>query len=429
MNVDFEKKWLSDLPSDWTEKRADFLCDPRRITVDPEAYGDELVAHYSIPQVQETGGPIIEPACDIDSTKLLVDVPTLLVSKLNPRKRTICIAEPHPEHPTLASGEFVAINSNLMDRRYAYYLWCSDKVTDRLSAIVQSATRSHQRVNPTDILKLPWKWPPLDMQQRIAQFLDEKTARIDGLIEKKRELLDRLAEKRQALITGAATKGLNADAPMKPSGIDWLGDIPAHWEVKPLKYISPRVSVGIVVTPAAYYADEGVLAIRGLNVRPMGFDFTESRNISDEGHELHRKSELYEGDLVTVRTGDPGTTSVVTADLEGTNCVDLVIVRRPSSASSRFLGWFLNSAVAKVQYAIGSEGALQLHFNVETAKGLAITVPPNIEEQTAVADYIDRTLGYENDRAAKIELSIDLLEEYRAALISSAVTGQLVNLQ
>ena len=76
--------------------------------------------------------------------------------------------------------------------------------------------------------------PPLNTQQRIARFLDEKTAQIDALIEKKRALLERLAEKRQALITRAVTKGLNPDAPMKPSGIDWLGDIPAHWEVNRL---------------------------------------------------------------------------------------------------------------------------------------------------------------------------------------------------
>ncbi len=76
--------------------------------------------------------------------------------------------------------------------------------------------------------------PPLDTQQRIARFLDENTARIDGLIEKKRALLDRLAEKRQALITRAVTKGLNPA--MKPSGIDWLGDIPAHWDIQRVKY-------------------------------------------------------------------------------------------------------------------------------------------------------------------------------------------------
>jgi type I restriction enzyme, S subunit len=269
--------------------------------------------------------------------------------------------------------------------------------------------------------------PPVDAQRRIAGFLDEKTARIDELIEKKHALLDRLTEKRQALITRAVTKGLNPDAPMKPSGIDWIGDIPVHWEVKRLKYISPRVSVGIVVTPAAYYADEGVLAIRGLNVRPMGFDFTDSRNLSEEGHQTHLKSEIYEDDLVAVRTGDPGTTAVITADLEGTNCVDLVIIRKPRNGSSRFLGWFLNSDAAKVQYAIGSEGALQLHFNVETSKEVTVALPPN-EEQMEIADYIDRGLEYENDRARKVERSVALLKEYRAALITAAVTGQLVHL-
>ena len=77
----------------------------------------------------------------------------------------------------------------------------------------------------------PLPFPPIETQRRIAQFLDEKTARIDALIEKKRALLDRLAEKRQALITRAVTKGLDPDVPMKPSGIDWLGDIPAHWDI------------------------------------------------------------------------------------------------------------------------------------------------------------------------------------------------------
>ena len=311
-----------------------------------------------------------------------------------------------------------------VDGPFLYYLLKSR--APALNAMANGTT--FVELSRDELAAVPVEFPPLDTQRRIAQFLDEKTAWIDGLIEKKRALLDRLAEKRQALITRAVTKGLNPDSPLKPSGIDWLGDIPAHWEVKRLKYISPRVSVGIVITPAAYYADEGVLAIRGLNLRAMEFDFTDSRNISKEGHELHLKSELYEGDLVVVRTGDPGTTSVITADLEGTNCVDLVIIRRSSSASSRFLGWFLNSDTAKVQYAMGSEGALQLHFNVETSKEVAVAVPP-IEEQEAIAEYIDRGHEYENERAAKVERSVELLEEFRATLITSAVTGQLAELQ
>ena len=78
----FNRQWLSDLPPEWTEKRADFLSNPYRVAVNPEVFGDNLVAHYSIPYVQETGGPFIEPASDIDSNKLLIEAPTLLVPKL-----------------------------------------------------------------------------------------------------------------------------------------------------------------------------------------------------------------------------------------------------------------------------------------------------------------------------------------------------------
>ncbi|WP_160119802.1 restriction endonuclease subunit S domain-containing protein [Rhodovarius lipocyclicus] len=420
--------WLANFPEDWQELRADFLCYPYRETVSPERFAGQAVAHYSIPQVQETGGPLVEPADDIDSSKLLIRRPTLLVSKLNPRKKTICIAEPQGDLPTLASGEFVSIQSDKFDQNYAYYVWLSEKVTDRLSAIVQSATRSHQRVNPSDILKLPWKWPSLATQERIAGFLRVKTAQIDALIARKQALLERLVEKRQAIITQAVIQGLNPDVAMKESGFAWLGHVPSHWDVKRLKYISPRVTVGIVVTPAAYYADEGTLALRGLNVRTMGFDLSDTRNITPEGNALNSKSTLQAGDLVAVRTGAPGTTSVIPEELAGSNCIDLVIIRRPRGASERYLGWFLNSSVAHTQYAMGAEGALQQHFNVETSKEVVVTLPPP-SEQFEIAKHIDEAIASHDVQADKVRRSSELLFEYRSALITAAVTGQIEGLQ
>ena len=99
--------------------------------------------------------------------------------------------------------------------------------------------------------------PPLETQRRIARFLDEKTGWIDELIEKKRALLDRLAEKRQALITRAVTKGLNPGAALKPSGIDWLGDVPAHWEAFPLRRLARKVATGRTPPSAStdYFTD------------------------------------------------------------------------------------------------------------------------------------------------------------------------------
>ena len=412
MSDDFEQQWLSDLPSDWTEKRADFLCSPRRVTVDPEVYGDDLVAHYSIPQVQETGGPIIEPASDIDSAKLLVEEPTLLVSKLNPRKKTICIAVQHSEHPTLASGEFVAINSDQMDRCYAYYLWCSEKVTDRLSAIVQSATRSHQRVNPAYILKLPWKWPPLEVQRQIARFLDEKTAQIDGLIEMKRELLDRLAEKRQALITQAVTKGLNPNAPMKPSGIDWLGDIPAHWVVLRLRYAvtnlnNMRVPIAAELRKGIermypYYGASGIIDY----VDEYIFDFPTVLVAEDGANLLSRSTPL----------------SFVAEGKYWVN--NHAHVLRPEKMTV----WFCSSLLALYPLDPWISGSAQPKLTKENLGSLEVWVPP-LDEQRQIEASVKQEAAHLQQAGQPLENSIEALEEYRSALITAAVTGQLTELR
>ena len=421
---EFEQRWLHGLPPEWNEKRADFLCNPYRVTINPEVLGDELVAHYSIPQVQESGGPLVEAASDIDSSKLLVETPTLLVSKLNPRKKTICIAKPHPEHPTLASGEFVAINSDQMDRRYAYYLWSSEYVTDRLSAIVQSATRSHQRVNPADILKLPWKWPPLETQCRIAQFLDEKTAQIDGLIEKKRALLSRLAEKRQALITRAVTKGLNPDTPMKPSGIDWLGDIPAHWDIFLVKrHFRVTYGVGGEINRSL---EDGTNLLSLPNITKDGrfklddVPYTQAAT----GDLLLRKGDL----LFNWRNGSTDHLGkTVRFDMDGswTHVSFLLRLRSKSSdIHSGFLRYFLNG-LRETEFFAYAKAGVNNTFNLFELENLPVISPPTGDEQEKIANRLDEQISSIDIIADRVQDSITMLEEYRTAVVTCAVTGQI----
>lgn len=415
-------EWAAHIPDGWGRNWLKWSVDLS--TKRPTEAEQEALPYISNEDIASwTGKLLVEEPKPAEADSRVFQKDDVLFNKLRPYLAKVY----HATFDGASSGELLCLRpSEAVEPRFLFYVLVSKGFIDTINS--ETFGSKMPRADWETVGHQPLPLPALETQRRIARFLDEKTARIDGLIEKKRALLDRLAEKRQALITRAVTKGLNPAAPMQPSGIDWLGDIPAHWEVKRLKYVSPKVTVGIVVTPAAYYADDGVLAIRGLNIRPMAFDFSETRNISEEGHRLHIKSELYEGDLVAVRTGDPGTTSLITEDLEGTNCVDLVIIRKPSGASSRFVGWFLNSDAAQVQYAMGSEGALQLHFNVETSKEVVISLPPP-EEQSAIAEYIDQGLEYEKDRAAKVERSVELLQEYRAALVTSAVTGKITGLQ
>ncbi len=418
--------WAAVIPQDW---QRDWLKWSVNLSTErPTDDEQERLPYISNEDIESWTGRLLNDApksSDSDSRKFKAD--DVLLNKLRPYLAKVY----HADFDGVSSGELLCLRpSERVAPRYLFYVLASKGFIDAIDA--ETFGSKMPRADWEIVGHQPLPLPPMDVQRRIAGFLDEKTARIDALITKKRALLERLAEKRQALITRAVTQGLNSDAPRKPSGIDWLGEIPAHWEVTPLRHISPQITVGIVVTPAAYYAEadaeECILAIRGLNVRPMSFDFSDARHITADGHHLHLKSALHEGDLVAVRTGDPGTTAVITSDLEGVNCVDLVIIRKPKAGSSRFLGWFLNSDAARVQYALGSDGALQQHFNVSTSKEVVVPLPP-ADEQVAIANVIDRELGHEHERQRKVERSIRLLEEYRSALVTTAVTGQIEGLR
>lgn len=275
-----------------------------------------------------------------------------------------------------------------------------------------------------DIKGIKFPLPSLPEQQAIADFLDRKTAQIDTLIEKKQRQIDLLQEQRMALINHAVTKGLSPDVRMKDSGVEWLGEIPSHWKVVKLKYISPNITVGIVITPAKYYVDDGVPCLRSLNVKERKLIAENLVYISPESNELLQKSKIYSGDLVSVRTGQPGTTAVVDERFDGANCIDLIITRQAKEFDSQFLAYQLNSSLSKAQYTTGSSGAIQQHFNVETASNMLVVLPP-LDEQIEIRKKLDLAEKRDEDIANNIGLMIQYLQEYRMALISEAVTGKI----
>lgn len=266
--------------------------------------------------------------------------------------------------------------------------------------------------------------PPLPEQVAIADFLDRETARLDGLVAAKERLLGLLAEKRQTLITRAVTRGLNSKAPLRDSGVAWLGETPAHWEIKRLRFVAPVITVGIVITPAKYYEQSGVPCLRSLNVRQTGLVDNDLVYISQESNELLAKSKIFTGDLVAVRSGQPGTTAVVDERFHGANCIDLIIIRRSAECESEFLAHLLNSDAVKIQFATGSGGAIQQHFNIETARDLLVLLPP-FAEQSAIVQHIEQEGAKLDALRVATERTIGLIKERRAALVAAAVTGRL----
>ena len=271
--------------------------------------------------------------------------------------------------------------------------------------------------------------PPLDTQWRIARFLDEKTARIDGLIEKKRELLDRLAEKRQALITRAVTKGLNPDAPMKPSGIEWLGDIPAHWEVLPVMRIATLESGHTPDRKVDAYWEDCEIPWVSLNdtaiLRDCDYVSETTFRINWLGLANSSARMLPERAVVFTRDATIGESAITT---------------RPMAVSQHIIAWLCDERSIVPEFLLfaiyGMKDELLRLTNGSTigtigladVKSICVAVPP-IEEQNEICSDVFRSKDTLREVSNRVERSASALAEYRAALITAAVTGQLAKLR
>ncbi len=292
-------------------------------------------------------------------------------------------------------------------------------------------TSTINQLTISTLKSFPVPFPPIETQNRIAQFLDEKTAQIDGLIEKKQALLDRLAEKRQALITRAVTKGLNTDAPMKDSGIDWLGEIPAHWEVKQMRRLRDYMTSGSRGW-AAYYADEGEPFLRMTNVTGWGteLDLRELRFVDLLGVTEGTRTAVQEGDVLITITAELGTVAIVRKEAEGAYINQHLALFRANKASCspEFLVNYLTTKVAQVQFQLSGQGGTKQGLGFEQINSMIVGVPP-VEEQILIGAYCKDIWINFLELERKLKLSIEQLAKYRSAIISSAVTGQLEGLQ
>jgi type I restriction enzyme S subunit len=294
---------------------------------------------------------------------------------------------------------------------------------------------SYPAVNSSELLTIPIPLPGRAEQQTIAGFLDRETGRLDRLVGEKRNLIERLKEKRAALISGVVTRGLPLDvarsvglaenARLKPSNVEWLGDIPAHWSTRRLRHISDTITVGVVVNPSSYVSDEGVPFLLGGDIREFKIDLTNCNRCSQESSDGPlRKSRLEADDIVVVRVGYPGIAAVVPTELEGANCASMMLVRKHARFCSRWLAYVFNSQVGRDQIEIVQYGAAQKQFNISHALDFEFPFPP-LSEQVAIAAFLDVEIEKLDALIGKVEAAIERLQEYRLALITAAVTGKI----
>ncbi len=270
--------------------------------------------------------------------------------------------------------------------------------------------------------------PPFDEQQAITEFLDRETGKIDALVKKKERLIELLQEKRTALISHAVTQGLNPDAPMKDSGIPWVGNIPRHWEVKRLKLIA-EVRSGV-----AKGRDFGgrdtmeVPYLRVANVQDGYLDLADVATIVIATTELKRFS-LRKGDVLMNEGGDYdklGRGSVWQGQVEPCVHQNHVFAVRPHHIQdSDWINTITLTCYAKFYFMFRSKQSTNLaSISGTNIQELPVVMPPRSERQ-AVLGFLAQQTAQLDGLVAKIRTVVERLQEYRAAIISAAVTGQI----
>lgn len=314
------------------------------------------------------------------------------------------------------------IPANRVHGPFLYYLLKSR--ASELNAMANGTT--FVELSRDELAAVRVTFPPLETQRRIARFLDKKTAQIDALIEKKRALLDRLAEKRQALITRTITKGLNPDAPMKPSGIDWLGDIPAHWEVKALKYIS---TIGNGSTPQRdnpAYWQEGTYPWLNSSVVNLEFVSEASDFVTDVALQECHLPRIEPPAVLVGITGQGRTRGMASLLIfEATINQHLAYIKpHRNIADAAYIRYVITVAYTYLRNESDGAGSTKGAITCEQLAHMRVPVPP-CSEQVVIAAHVDNDCSRVGQLVAGVTSSIERLTEYRSALITAAVTGQL----
>ncbi len=411
-------EWLGEIPAHWVTKRLKFFAPARTSKLDVKP--DDTI-YVGLEQVESWTGRLLldkQPET-VESIVVSFQAGDVLFGKLRPYLAKaarpdfdgVCTSEILPLRPTPECFQSFAMYC-LLNASFIRWL---DSMT--------YGTKM-PRVSPEQVGNSLATVPPQPEQRAIAAFLDRETAKIDALVAKKEKLIELLHEKRTALINQSVTKGLDPTVPMKDSGVEWLGKIPAHWRVLPFtKYVTEKSDYR-GKTPEK--VQEGVFLVTAKNVRMGCIDYECSQEyVATEQYDAIMSRGLPKrGDILFTTEAPLGNVALV--DRENIALAQRIIRFRMNSTyfDSQFTLYAMMSDYFQSQLAGLSTGSTAEGLKASKLPVLRIVAPPLPEQQTIEA-FLDREISKFDALIAKVRDGVNQLNECRTALISAAVTGKI----
>ena len=400
-------EWIGKVPSHW-----EVAAFKRKITINNgKDYKDFL--DEEIYPVMGSGG------CFAYCSKYMFDGEALLLGRKGTIDKPLYINEKFWAVDTM----FYATPHKDLNCKFAYYLALTFPFQ------LYSTSTALPSMTQTDLGNNPVAFPPIVEQQAIALYLDKKCEETDRAIDTQKKKIELLRELKQTIITNAVTKGLNTDVTMKDSGIEWIGEVPNHWEVcKTLHCLSQPITDGPHETPELFPEGIPFVSAEAVSCGNGSIDFNHIRGfISEEYYrECCKKYTPQKDDVYMIKSGaTTGKVAIVDTDIKFTIWSPLAVFRcNQQKMLPKFLFHSLTCPFYQVQVELGWNYGTQQNIGMRTLEKLYLIVPP-INEQHDILSYLDEKLADVNSQISKTFRRIELLQELKQSIITEAVTGKI----
>ena len=419
-----DSDWLGDVPSHWNLIAVGRLYRRNKRTNFVEK---ELLSVY------RDHGVVPKASRDDNNNKAsedltpyqLVEKGDLVMNKMKAWQGSIAISE---YEGIVSPAYFIYQPSSKMYQaaypKYVHYLLRNPLYIAQYMRHSKGIRVNQWDLDPDEFERIELLLPAKEEQQCIFRFLDHETAKIDTLIEKQQQLIKLLKEKRQAVISHAVTKGLNPDAPMRDSGVEWLGDVPAHWVVAKLSY-RYQVLLGKMLDASKIVGDHLGYYLRNTDVQWDSVNTHDLPQMDFRPDEQERYS-VRKGDLIVCEGGEIGRSAIWNRDTPCYYQKALHRLRplRSDKDKTRFMFYVLFDAVYQERFISSATNATIAHLPAESFRQYRFAYP-KLEEQEEIVNYLDKQKSNYDALENIARTQIDLLKERRTALISAAVTGKI----
>lgn len=409
-------EWLGEVPRDWQITKLKYMA---CLLTAKSSSTDEL--YVGLEKISSGDGKYIAKEEVItEGASISFEKDDVLFGKLRPYLAKSWLAT----FSGVCSSEFLVLRTRKLNPKFINYYSLTNEFIEQVNSSTYGSKMP--RASWEFIGQLPVPTCPHDLSEKISSFLDHETAKIDKLIEKQQQLIELLKEKRQAVISHAVTKGLNSDVPMKDSGVEWLGEVPEHWELSPLKYLCKFRGGG---TPAkdnlAYWQDGTVPWVSPKDMKSFWISKTQDY-ITKKAVNESSTNYIEEGSLLmVVRSGIlQRDIPVAINTIKVTLNQDMKAFIFNERISAHFAAYFINGNVHSLLLEWTKEGATVESIEHEYLANGLVPVPP-IVEQLSIINSISEQLKRFDLLEENAISGIRLLQERRTALISAAVTGKI----